>query len=87
MFDSSLWRLTHPRHPGSVLECAMVSCCAGAELQLLRADTSSDDLVIVLRELYPTKGDLDDRARMLKAEYEAAGYATAETECDEPRGL
>lgn len=45
--------------------CFMISCCTGAELQVR---TSGDD--IVLRELYPTKSDLYDRARDLKAEYE-----------------
>lgn len=42
--------------------CVMVSCCAGAELQLREGDE------ILLRELYPTKADLYERARMLEAE-------------------
>jgi predicted ABC-class ATPase len=46
------------------LECVMVSCCSGAELQLRRADA------IVLRELYPMKSDLYERARDLKREHE-----------------
>lgn len=55
-------------------ECVMVSCCAGAELQLrkihLRADTAPQpDFEIVLRELYPTKSDLYERSRDLEAEY------------------
>ena len=42
--------------------CWMMSCCSGAELQLRRGDA------IVLRELYPTKADLYERARMLRAQ-------------------
>jgi hypothetical protein len=41
--------------------CVMVSCCSGAELQVRRGEE------ILLRELYPTKSDLYDRARDLKA--------------------
>ena len=44
------------------LTCVMISCCAGAELQLRRGDD------IVLREMYPMKSDLYDRARDLKDE-------------------
>jgi hypothetical protein len=47
----------------------MVSCCAGAELQLRRSADSSGDEEIVLRELYPMKSDLYERARELQAEY------------------
>ena len=39
----------------------MVSCCSGAELQLRDGDA------IVLRELYPSKSDLYERARDLEA--------------------
>ena len=46
------------------VECMMISCCSGAELQLRRDGTT------VLRELYPTKSDLYERARLLKAEVE-----------------
>jgi hypothetical protein len=42
----------------------MISCCAGAELQVRTSDG-----VIVLRELYPTKADLYERARALRANY------------------
>lgn len=53
-----LWRV------GDV-SCLLISCCSGAELQLRgRQD------VILLRELYPTKSDLYERARSLKTEYE-----------------
>ena len=52
-----LWRIGE-------LECVMISCCAGAELQLRR------DGAIVLRELYPMKSDLYERARDLRTEYD-----------------
>ena len=48
------------------LECVMVSCCSGAELQVRKAGE------IVLRELFPLKSDLYERANDLKAEYGAA---------------
>ena len=56
--------------------CLMISCCAGAELQVRRADGSEE---IVLRELYPTKSDLYERARSLQAE-----YAVVVTNASEP---
>jgi hypothetical protein len=61
--ERELWRL------GNVV-CVMISCCSGAELQLrdLRHDTNAG---IVLRELYPMKSDLYERARMLETEYRA----------------
>ncbi len=49
--------------------CVMISCCSGAELQVRRADN------IILRELYPTKSDLYERARDLRAEYEGTQNA------------
>jgi hypothetical protein len=53
------------------LECVMISCCAGAELQMRRlGPTAGAAGAIVLRELYPTKSDLYERARELQAEYE-----------------
>lgn len=42
----------------------MVSCCAGAELQIRKNGE------IALRELYPMKSDLYERANDLKAEHE-----------------
>ena len=48
--------------------CVMVSCCAGAELQVRRNGHDADS-EIVLRELYPTKSDLYERARALQAEF------------------
>jgi hypothetical protein len=50
--------------------CVMVSCCSGAELQL-RKNVAPDDDTIVLRELYPSKSDLYERARELATEYSA----------------
>jgi hypothetical protein len=41
--------------------CVMVSCCAGAELQVRRGEA------VLLRELYPDKPTLYERARELKA--------------------
>jgi hypothetical protein len=55
--ERQLWRLGD-------LECVMISCCSGAELQVRRPNE------IVLRELYPTKSDLYERARDLKSGYE-----------------
>jgi hypothetical protein len=45
----------------------MVSCCAGAELQIRSGGLL--EVEIVLRELYPMKSDLYERARVLEAEY------------------
>ena len=48
------------------VECVMVSCCAGAELQVRTLPPAG---AIVLRELYPTKSDLYERSRLLEAEW------------------
>lgn len=53
--DRELWRV------GDTC-CWMISCCSGAELQVRRGDA------IILRELYPTKSDLYERAAMLRSE-------------------
>ena len=45
--------------------CVMISCCTGAELQMRRGTE------IVLRELYPDKTTLFERARDLRAEWQA----------------
>ena len=45
-------------------ECVMISCCTGAELQVRRGDE------ILVRELYPLKSDLYERARELRVEWE-----------------
>ena len=55
--ERQLWRIGD-------LQCVMISCCAGAELQMRRAGE------IVLREMYPMKSDLYDRARDLRQEHE-----------------
>jgi len=64
--ERSLWRV------GDV-ECVMVSCCAGAELQVRhvrpKADATYGDVEVILRELYPMKSDLYERARELHSEY------------------
>ena len=60
--ERELWRLGD-------LECVMISCCSGAELQVRHGDA------IVLRELYPTKSDLYERARDLKNEYQGTQRA------------
>ena len=57
--ERQLWRFGD-------LECVMVSCCSGAELQVRKAGE------IVLRELFPLKSDLYERASDLRAEYGAA---------------
>ena len=54
--ERELWRFGD-------LECVMISCCTGAELQVRRGGE------IVVRELYPTKSDLYERATDLKREY------------------
>jgi hypothetical protein len=55
--NRELWRVGD-------IECVMISCCTGAELQVRRTGAE-----ILLRELYPTKSDLYERARDLKREY------------------
>ena len=60
--DREMWRTTR-------FACVMISCCSGAELQIKQRDGSQD---VVLRELYPSKSDLYERARMLEAEYRAS---------------
>ena len=48
--------------------CIMVSCCSGAELRIVRTRSGDDD--VVLRELYPDRSSLYERARELRAEWE-----------------
>jgi hypothetical protein len=57
----------------------MISCCSGAELQLRRAlsNRAPGDSEIILREMYPTKSDLYDRARDLKIEQESHAKESA----------
>jgi hypothetical protein len=61
------------------LECVMISCCTGAELQLrvTRRDREPGSNDIILREMYPTKSDLYDRARDLKIEHEGHAKESA----------
>jgi hypothetical protein len=54
-----------------LFSCVMISCCAGAELQVRRLTRHAEDEEIVLRELYPTKSDLYERARELAQQYSA----------------
>ena len=72
--DERLWRLADGTR---ALECVMISCCNGAELQVRAAPVEGDrpaaDVEIVLRELYPTKSDLYERARALETEYQSRG--------------
>ena len=49
--------------------CVMVSCCGGAELQVLRAAHGDEE--IILRELYPDRSSVYERARELQAEHSA----------------
>ena len=62
--ERQLWRVGE-------IECVMISCCTGAELQLRRLQSeTAGAFEIVLRELYPAKSDLYERARDLKTEHE-----------------
>ena len=51
----------------TTMACVMVSCCAGAELQVLRS-TGVGDEEILLRELYPDRDSVYERARELRTE-------------------
>jgi hypothetical protein len=55
--ETILWTLED-----GTTECAMISCCTGAELRVRRRDA------IVLRELYPDTDTLYERARSLQAD-------------------
>lgn len=52
---------------GAMTKCVMVSCCGGAELQVLRLRDGDEE--IVLRELYPDRSSLYERARELQSEW------------------
>jgi len=58
--DRELWHLSAE---SPAVTCWMITCCDGAELQVIEGGT------IVVRELYPMKSDLYERARALEAEY------------------
>ena len=61
----TLWEVSNGE---TTTMCVMVSCCAGAELQVLRSTRGDEE--IILRELYPDRDSLYERARELKAEAE-----------------
>ena len=46
--------------------CVMVSCCSGAELRVVRATHGEEE--IILRELYPDRSSVYERARELQDE-------------------
>ena len=46
--------------------CVMVSCCGGAELRVVRAAHGDEE--IILRELYPDRSSVYERARELQDE-------------------
>lgn len=60
--DRELWTVACGT---ATVSCWMMTCCGGAELQVI------EDGQIVLRELYPMKSDLYDRARAIEVEYRA----------------
>jgi hypothetical protein len=57
--ETTLWRTNVENGERT---CVMISCCAGAELQVRHGDT------IVVRELYPDKATLYERAAQLRNE-------------------
>ena len=57
----TLWEISNGE---TTTTCVMVSCCAGAELQIVRR--SHGDEEILLRELYPDRDSLYERARELR---------------------
>jgi hypothetical protein len=61
-----LWELSNG---DTVTSCVMVSCCGGAELQVLRQTGGSEE--IILRELYPDRSSVYERARELQTELTA----------------
>ena len=58
-----IWRVSGDH---GTTACVMVSCCSGAELQMIQ--NFGGDETIVLRELYPDHASLYERARELEAE-------------------
>jgi len=75
--DRELWRIDSAAGP---VACVMVTCCAGAELQVLEGES------IVLRELYPTKSDLYERARALEADYRERAGEVSRRQSSRPGG-
>ncbi len=68
--DKVLWEVANG---DTTTMCVMVSCCGGAELRILRAVHGDEE--IVLRELYPDRSSLYERARELQAEERGEGPA------------
>lgn len=68
-----LWSLSNGE---TTTACVMVSCCAGAELKVLRS-TDVGGEQIVLRELYPDRDSLYERARELRLELAQASTLVA----------
>jgi hypothetical protein len=65
-----LWELSSAAGGGAsgiTTSCIMVSCCSGAELQVVRS-TADGEEQIILRELYPDRDSLYERARELRVE-------------------
>jgi hypothetical protein len=60
--------------------CVMVSCCSGAELQVVRATHGDED--IILRELYPDRSSVYERARELQDEARGGGRPRAVLDSD-----
>ena len=58
-----LWEMANGE---TTTSCVIVSCCSGAELQILRSTDGDEE--IVLRELYPDRSSLYERARKLQIE-------------------
>jgi hypothetical protein len=58
-----LWEISNG---DSTTMCVMVSCCGGAELQIVRAARGDEE--IILRELYPDRSSVYERARELHTE-------------------
>ena len=58
-----LWEISHR---DTTTMCVMVSCCGGAELQVVRTTHGEEE--IILRELYPDRSSVYERARELQDE-------------------
>ena len=69
-----LWELA--AGPGLTV-CFMVDGCAGVELQVRVTDAGGDQ--IILREHYPDRGTLYERARGLRAAMQASHGAPPDT--------
>lgn len=81
--ERTLWTVQNDNRS---LQCVMRSCCAGAELQVLMTTAREGETRIVLRELYPSKSDLYERARGLEASYREAVNGRTERMSTAPLG-